>query len=307
MKKLLVTILLAACLAASAGCGNPDSVAQGESFNIDQSHYEYQEYTNVSDIAYVKIYEQPQKNDNAKFVFVKNDPESAIYLLDRFESKSRSFDDTFDYQIEWDGKEYNIDAETIQNMENKDNFDKFPKSWKNALKEYSEKSAYDRSQIHTELSDPCYEIVCRFDIDQSAKESEENDTSTLLKKKDYTYSRGKIYFALKQELDGTQKMMVSTSSTDEWSAYFVFSTFAVISLQDDFKKYEWTITSIAGEGKYLFSTAVSWRPDENGDTQIINMVDYMKECAEKYANIPTETEDSLREEIVYRLADFLYN
>ena len=141
MKRSIVVLLVALVLAA--GCGKQESqsavsvdntdtesnISDQKSENEDEiKELENDGYEKILDFAYCKI-EYGNSKPVVNIVFVKNEPESSIYLVSKM-MENMNYD--CDFLLNVDGKEYAINDDVPQSEE--DIYSHFPNEWQDTLK-----------------------------------------------------------------------------------------------------------------------------------------------------------------------------
>ena len=142
--KRTIAVLFAA-LVLVTGCGKQGSqsaasvdnkmadtelnIADQESENEDETkELEDDGYEKILDFAYCKI-EDGSSKPVVNIVFMKNEPESSIYLVSKM-MENMNYD--CDFQLNVDGKDYAINDDVSQNEE--DIYSYFPNEWQDVLK-----------------------------------------------------------------------------------------------------------------------------------------------------------------------------
>lgn len=291
MKKLLVTILLAACLAASAGCGSTSSNnVSSKTFEVDTDKYKDDGYIAISDIAYAKI----TATDDVPMitiVYIKNDPDEAVYAMGEF--STNSILKGADYTLIWDGETCVIDQSEVPSDITEEEFNKyFPKGLQDAL----------RSGEHLNLPDETKKVIsggCDAVI-KAYKDSltgDNNSSSTELKRDTVSFSGGKMLMVLSQADSGQKEFYVSVDAIDDWSAYI--SYFIISMMQND--DYKFTIIS-SFDSTVITSSGLTMFKD--GSMKFTS--DYITECIEKYADVPEDKTSTITGEITENIFNFLY-
>ena len=300
MKKLLIAILLASCLAASAGCGsNSSNNASSKTFEVDTDKYKDDGYIAISDIAYAKV-TQTGDTPMINIVYLKNDPDEANCVIDKFFLTSLK---DSDFTLTWNGKDYVIDRSEISSDATEDDvLSCYPKDLRESLKSGTHLTLPEETQ--NAISDDCNAVVKEYkdSLEKNNTSSDTESSSTELKRDTVSFSGGKMLMVLSQDDSGQKELYVSVDAVDDWSAYYSYFVISMIRNQNDLKNYKFTIIS-SFDSTVIMSSGLTMCKDGS----VKSTSEYLTDCMEKYSDVSEEKSNAINQEIINDIVDFLYN
>lgn len=212
MKK--ITSLIICCILILTGCGNikiskeliDKNDNKENSFNINKKDLELKGYKNIDDIAYGKINETKGKT-TVFLIYCKNEPRISLYLATKI---MQLLDNNANLLITWDGKDYDISEEKMNETAEGDFKSLFPSAWHEVIEKTLSSESGIGDFVSESLTDEINKSVESFVYDYLEK-----STLSIISQKEYEIDGEKISISLEENNGKIEITVWANAKTEE--------------------------------------------------------------------------------------------